>query len=139
MSGLAAARAHRRSPLPPAGAAGPGAGRGGGRRGGDRIAFRYVDARGEPSAEANPNGSADSIAGVLSANRRVLGTMPHPERLADRQLGGADGALLFDSLCAVLAAPISPPTPSGRGAGGEAATAPPGAAPPRQSHGGPRS
>jgi len=72
-------------------------------QGEDRIAFRYVDGRGEPTAAANPNGSADSIAGVLSANRRVLGMMPHPERLADRQLGGADGAILFDSLCAALA------------------------------------
>jgi phosphoribosylformylglycinamidine synthase len=68
----------------------------------DRVAFRYVDAGGEPVASANPNGSADNIAGVLSANRRVLGMMPHPERLADRQLGGADGAILFDSLCAAL-------------------------------------
>ncbi len=72
-------------------------------KGDDRIAFRYVDAHGEPTANANPNGSADNIAGVLSPNRRVLGMMPHPERLADRQLGGADGALLFDSLCAALA------------------------------------
>jgi phosphoribosylformylglycinamidine synthase I len=71
-------------------------------KGEDRVAFRYVDANGEPLASANPNGSADNIAGVLSANRRVLGMMPHPERLADKQLGGADGALLFDSLCAAL-------------------------------------
>jgi phosphoribosylformylglycinamidine synthase len=71
-------------------------------KGEDRIAFRYVDARGEPTADANPNGSTDNIAGVLSANRRVLGMMPHPERLADPQLGGADGALLFDSVCAAL-------------------------------------
>jgi len=70
----------------------------------DRIAFRYVDRQGQPVAGANPNGSADNIAGVLSANRRVLGMMPHPERLADRELGGADGALLFDSLCAALEA-----------------------------------
>ncbi len=70
--------------------------------GDDRIAFRYVDASGKPTASANPNGSADNIAGILSANRRVLGMMPHPERLADRQLGGTDGAILFDSLCAAL-------------------------------------
>jgi phosphoribosylformylglycinamidine synthase len=68
----------------------------------DRVAFRYVDAAGQPVAEANPNGSADNIAGVLSANRRVLGMMPHPERLADPELGGNDGALMFDSLCAAL-------------------------------------
>jgi len=68
----------------------------------DRIAFRYVDAAGQPVVVANPNGSADNIAGVLSANRRVLGMMPHPERLADPELGGTDGALLFESLCAAL-------------------------------------
>ncbi|MCF6305345.1 MAG: phosphoribosylformylglycinamidine synthase subunit PurQ [Rhodobacteraceae bacterium] len=55
----------------------------------DRVAFRYVE---------NPNGSVDNIAGILSKNRRVLGMMPHPERLNDPALGGADGAKLFDSL-----------------------------------------
>ena len=72
-------------------------------KGEDRIAFRYVNAQGESVAQANPNGSADNIAGVLSANRRILGMMPHPERLADMELGGTDGAILFDSLCAALA------------------------------------
>ena len=71
-------------------------------KGEDRIAFRYVDQHGEPVAQANPNGSADNIAGVLSANRRVLGMMPHPERLADPELGGADGAILFESLRTAL-------------------------------------
>ncbi len=55
----------------------------------DRIAFRYVD---------NPNGSVDDIAGILSENRRVLGMMPHPERLNDPALGGNDGSLVFESL-----------------------------------------
>jgi phosphoribosylformylglycinamidine synthase len=68
----------------------------------DRIAFRYVNAEGEPTPQANPNGSADNIAGVLSENRRVLGMMPHPERLADPELGGMDGAPLFASLSAAL-------------------------------------
>ncbi|MHA3916312.1 phosphoribosylformylglycinamidine synthase subunit PurQ [Halovulum sp. GXIMD14793] len=61
---------------------------------GDRIAFRYTD---------NPNGSAADIAGVLSANRRVLGMMPHPERAADPALGNTDGAPLFKSLAAAMA------------------------------------
>lgn len=55
----------------------------------DRIAFRYGD---------NPNGSADGIAGILSENRRVLGMMPHPERMAEAAHGGTDGAALFDGL-----------------------------------------
>ncbi len=63
-----------------------------------RVAFRYATAAGEVAAEANPNGSARNIAGVLSANRRVLGLMPHPERLADAALGGTDGTVLFDAL-----------------------------------------
>jgi phosphoribosylformylglycinamidine synthase subunit PurQ / glutaminase len=65
-------------------------------RGEDRVAFRYCRADG--SAGDNPNGSVDDIAGVLSPNRRVLGMMPHPERLADPALGGTDGAGLFRSL-----------------------------------------
>ncbi len=55
----------------------------------DRVAFRYCD---------NPNGSIEDIAGVLSENRRVLGMMPHPERLNAPELGGTDGAALFEGL-----------------------------------------
>lgn len=58
-------------------------------QGEDRVAFRYVD---------NPNGSMDDIAGVLSDNRRVLGMMPHPERMAEPAHGGTDGAAMFDGL-----------------------------------------
>lgn len=58
-------------------------------QGEDRIAFRYRE---------DINGSVDRIAGILSANRRVLGLMPHPERAADPTLGSADGATLFRSL-----------------------------------------
>ncbi len=61
----------------------------------DRIAFRYAD---------NPNGATDDIAGVLSANRRVLGLMPHPERAADAALGLTDGRVMFRSLAAALVA-----------------------------------
>ncbi len=68
-----------------------------------RIAFRYVTPAGDATAEANPNGSVANIAGVLSENRRVLGMMPHPERLNDAQLGGTDGARLFEALAGVMA------------------------------------
>ncbi|WP_149140812.1 phosphoribosylformylglycinamidine synthase subunit PurQ [Gemmobacter caeruleus] len=60
----------------------------------DRIAFRYGD---------NPNGSMADIAGVLSANRRVLGMMPHPERVVDAAHGGTDGAALFAGLVGKMA------------------------------------
>ena len=59
----------------------------------DRIAFRYTD---------NPNGSLSDIAGILSANRRVLGMMPHPERAADIRHGGTDGTALFRALAGAL-------------------------------------
>ena len=62
------------------------------------IAFRYVDASGEPTEEANVNGSAASIAGVLSQNGRVLGMMPHPERACDQLLGGEDGLAILQWL-----------------------------------------
>ena len=61
----------------------------------DRIAFRYAD---------NPNGSTGDIAGVLSANRRVLGMMPHPERAVEAIQGGTDGQALFRSLAGLMAA-----------------------------------
>ena len=64
-----------------------------------RVAFRYAE---------NPNGSARNIAGVLSANGRVLGMMPHPERAIEPAavpaLGGSDGRKLFESIFASLAA-----------------------------------
>ncbi|MEJ1990425.1 MAG: phosphoribosylformylglycinamidine synthase subunit PurQ [Maritimibacter sp.] len=62
-------------------------------RGEDRIAFTYRD---------NPNGSTADIAGVLSANRRVLGMMPHPERAVDDLHGGTDGVAMFRSLTEAL-------------------------------------
>lgn len=63
-------------------------------KGEDRIAFTYSN---------NPNGSIDSIAGILSDNRRVLGMMPHPERACEASHGGTDGARLFRSLTSALA------------------------------------
>lgn len=69
-----------------------------------RIAFRYCDADGSVDDNANPNGSARNIAGILNESRTVLGMMPHPERLADQALGGTDGRSLFDALIETLAA-----------------------------------
>ena len=48
------------------------------------------------------------IAGVLSANRRVLGLMPHPERATEPALGGTDGSALFRSLIGADGAGLSP-------------------------------
>ncbi len=64
----------------------------------DRIAFRYCDATGETTPEANPNGSTGHIAGILNAERNVLGMMPHPERAIEALHGGTDGRLLLESV-----------------------------------------
>lgn len=69
-----------------------------------RIAFRYATAAGEITAEANPNGSLENIAGILSEGRNVLGMMPHPDRSSEPLLGSTDGLLLFQSLARSLAA-----------------------------------
>ncbi len=68
----------------------------------DQVALRYATPEGEVCAEANPNGSLDNIAGVFNRERNVLGLMPHPERLADERLGGADGRVIFESLIDAL-------------------------------------
>ena len=55
----------------------------------DRIVVRYV---------ANPNGSMDDIAGICSAERNVVGLMPHPERASHQLLGSTDGLGMISSL-----------------------------------------
>ena len=69
----------------------------------DRIAFRYCTPSGQITADANPNGSLENIAGVLNEGRNVLGMMPHPDRSSETLLGSADGLLLFESLARSLA------------------------------------
>jgi phosphoribosylformylglycinamidine synthase subunit PurQ / glutaminase len=68
-----------------------------------RIAFRYCDADGNVTADANRNGSLNSIAGVYSEALNVLGLMPHPENLIDPLVGGTDGRGLFESVVRTLA------------------------------------
>jgi phosphoribosylformylglycinamidine synthase len=68
----------------------------------DRIAFRYATPAGEITAEANPNGSLDNIAGILSEGRNVLGMMPHPDRSSEALLGSADGLQLFQAMARSL-------------------------------------
>ena len=64
----------------------------------DQVIFRYCDAEGSISEEANPNGSEHNIAGIANAGRNVIGMMPHPERAADPELKNEDGKILFESI-----------------------------------------
>jgi phosphoribosylformylglycinamidine synthase I len=63
-----------------------------------RVVFRYCDAAGQTTAEANPNGSTDNIAGIINGRGNVLGMMPHPERACEALLGGEDGLYIWRSI-----------------------------------------
>ena len=62
-----------------------------------RVVFRYAD---------NPNGSMRDIAGISSANGRVVGLMPHPEHSTEPLTGPSDDGLgmFYSALDAVLSA-----------------------------------
>lgn len=64
----------------------------------EQIAFRYCDANGNVTQEANFNGSVDSIAGIINKQGNVLGMMPHPERAMEPLLGSSDGKPFFESI-----------------------------------------
>jgi phosphoribosylformylglycinamidine synthase len=64
----------------------------------NQIIFRYCDAAGEMTDEANPNGSRSHIAGISNKEGNVLGMMPHPERACEELLGSNDGRDIFRSL-----------------------------------------
>jgi phosphoribosylformylglycinamidine synthase len=68
----------------------------------NRVAFRYADVGGAVTAGANPNGSLENIAGVLSEGRNVLGLMPHPDRSSEALLGSSDGLALFKAMAEAL-------------------------------------
>ena len=61
-----------------------------------QVVLRYSNADGINDDESNPNGSTDSIAGVMNARGNVVGLMPHPERASEAVLGSADGMVLIE-------------------------------------------
>ena len=63
-----------------------------------QVIFRYASPAGEVTAEANPNGSVNGIAGICNEARNVVGLMPHPERACEIAVGSADGLVLFESV-----------------------------------------
>jgi len=68
-----------------------------------RVVFRYCDAQGRVSDEANPNGAVANIAGVRNAEGNVVGLMPHPDRCAEKLLGNDMGLRMFQSAVTALA------------------------------------
>lgn len=67
-----------------------------------RVVLRYCDANGALTSDANPNGALANIAGICDERRRVVAMMPHPERLYEAALGGADGRGVFESAVGAL-------------------------------------
>jgi phosphoribosylformylglycinamidine synthase I len=62
-----------------------------------RVVFRYLG--------GNPNGALGDIAGISSADGRVVGLMPHPEHAIDPLYGpSADGLGVFASMVRAVAA-----------------------------------
>jgi phosphoribosylformylglycinamidine synthase subunit PurQ / glutaminase len=64
----------------------------------DQILFKYCDAEGQITEDANPNGAILNIAGICNKNRNVIGMMPHPERASEQVLANIDGKAMFESL-----------------------------------------
>jgi phosphoribosylformylglycinamidine synthase subunit PurQ / glutaminase len=57
----------------------------------ENVVLRYATGQ-------NPNGSAEDVAGVVSASGNVMGLMPHPEHAVEPLLGSTDGALILGSM-----------------------------------------
>ena len=78
-----------------------------------QVIFRYCDNEGRLTSDANPNGSARSIAGICNRGRNVLGMMPHPERCSEGLLGCADGLAVFRSIleCGAVSAALKAAAP----------------------------
>ena len=66
------------------------------------VVFRYASREGTPDDSANPNGSLNNIAGIISPEGNILGLMPHPERASELLLGGEDGCLFWQSILSFL-------------------------------------
>lgn len=67
-----------------------------------RVAFRFCGEHGNVGPESNPNGSMESITGILSGGGNVLAMMPHPERSSEAVLGSEDGVKIFNSMVAYI-------------------------------------
>tara|TARA_B100001123_G_scaffold69955_1_gene78254 strand:- start:699 stop:1334 length:636 start_codon:yes stop_codon:yes gene_type:complete len=64
----------------------------------DQIAARYCNNNGEISNEFNPNGSIKNIAGIFNKKKNIVGMMPHPERVIEKNLSSEDGSFFFENL-----------------------------------------
>jgi phosphoribosylformylglycinamidine synthase len=73
-----------------------------------RVVLRYTNAQGIVTGDANPNGAARNIAGIINAEGNVLGMMPHPERHVESLVGSMDGLPIFQSMVSSLVGTLAP-------------------------------
>lgn len=71
-------------------------------QGNGQIVFRYASEDGKVNDASNPNGSLDSIAGIVNEAGNVLGMMPHPERASEEILSSTSGRAIWESVKASL-------------------------------------
>jgi len=69
-----------------------------------QIVFKYCNEEGGITADSNPNGSLENIAGICNETKNVFGMMPHPERASDEYLGNIDGKYILNSLIKTIQA-----------------------------------
>ncbi|MBK6766923.1 MAG: phosphoribosylformylglycinamidine synthase subunit PurQ [bacterium] len=60
-----------------------------------QVIFRYVEPVRADAPDGNPNGSINSIAGIVNDAGNVLGMMPHPDRASEEIIGSTDGLPIF--------------------------------------------
>ena len=70
----------------------------------NQVLFRYCDEAGNITADSNPNGSLENIAGICNKARNVFGFMPHPERASDSLVANEDGLAIFESILSLVKA-----------------------------------
>ncbi len=72
----------------------------------NKVLLRYVTVPGT-DMPYNPNGSMRDIAGICNSTGTVVGFMPHPERLAEQELGSDAGQRFFTSLMRRVASGVA--------------------------------
>ena len=67
----------------------------------NQVLYSYCNEKGEVHIDHSPNGSINSIAGIINKERNIFGMMPHPERACSSMLGNTDGRKLFKELFSI--------------------------------------
>ena len=68
----------------------------------NRVVLRYALPVRTDAPDGNPNGSTNSIAGIINEKGNVMGLMPYPERASDPAIVRPDGAGIFLAMANAL-------------------------------------